>query len=906
MKKVYQKSLEEVYQNLGSSEQGLDDRAVKERQEKYGLNELVESEGLTPWQILWHNINNIIVYLLTAVSIISLFMNEYVEAMAVFVALLIAVLTGFFVEMKAQASVNALQNMIFTTMKVRRNGDLKEIMSSEIVPGDIIVLEEGDAIAADARLISATNFAVIEAALTGESEAVEKSPTDDFDQDLAIGDRTNMVFSGTAVARGNALALVTGTGMETEVGQISALIDNGQVSSSPLDIELKKLGRILIFVAFLAALIVVLVGFMTGQDLIHVAHIAIILAVAAIPEALPAVSTITLSRGMKIMSDHKALVKSLSAVETLGSTTVIASDKTGTLTENQMTAEMVYLPEDQVVAISGTGYQPEGDFTIDGEKQDSDFQLTLDQPSEHDALTRFVLNGLLASNAQLRQADEQSEDNDKVEYEIIGDPTEGALVVLAAKAGLTRPVIDQSQWEKVAEVPFSSEKKYMVVHYEGPQNRVIVKGAPDVLMRMFVSDKQEENYWSDQNEEIAGKGMRVLAVASLDLDASQSVQGDLDDFVSSHKENFVLDGLVGIVDPPRQDVKEAVRLTQGAGIQVKMITGDHPKTASIIAQQIGIENAENTMTGLEIDKAVNQPDFAEKVQETAVFARVSPENKLQIVQALQGQDEVVAMTGDGVNDAPALNGAEIGVAMGIRGTEVAKESSDMILTDDRFSTIVDAVEIGRIIFANIKKYVAFLFSCNMVEILTVLMTFVFILPMPIQALHILFLNLVIDIGPALALAFESSEEDIMNKPPRDAKGGLVSKKFLSQIIVNGALIAIASFIVFNIAYTNEASLEYAQTATFTFMAMAQLFHVFNIRKEKGFGIDKSLFQNKILLLALAISFTFQLAVVYLPFWNNILDTQPLTAFTWGYMTIALLITTALVYVSNKLMRRYFN
>lgn len=904
-KKAYQTTIEELYRQFDTQIDGLNDESVKEKQETYGLNELTQSEGLSAGEILWHNVNNIIVYLLAGAIIISIFMGEYIEAIAVFVALLIAVLTGFFVELKAQSSVDALKNMIFTTMKVHRNGSLQEISSSEIVPGDIISLEEGDAIAADARLIKTSNFAVIEAALTGESEAVDKSAEQVFDEELAIGDRTNMVFSGTAVARGNALALVTETGMKTEVGQISALIDNSQMSQSPLDIELKKLGKVLIVVAFIAAILVTIIGVLTGQDLIHVTHVALILAIAAIPEALPAVSTITLSRGMKAMSEHKALVKSLSAVETLGSTTVIASDKTGTLTENQMTAEAVYLADEKVVEVSGNGYQPEGDFSLEGQNQYLNLADNLEAVEEQDSLARFVLNGFLASNAQLRQAEEQSDDRVKTEYEIIGDPTEGALVVLAAKAGLTADVVKDSSWDKVDEIPFSSEKKYMVVRYAGPANRVIIKGAPDVLMNLFLKDGQEYDYWQGQNDKIAEKGMRVLAVSSVDLPENFERNLSLEELMKVHLDQFVFDGLVGIVDPPREDVKDAVSLTQSAGIKVKMITGDHPRTASIIAQEIGIENADKIMTGLEIDQLHDQEGFAEKVKETAVFARVSPENKLQIVNSLKSQNEVVAMTGDGVNDAPALNGADIGVAMGIRGTEVAKESSDMILTDDHFSTIVDAVEIGRIIFANIKKYVAFLFSCNMVEILTVLLSIIFILPMPIQALHILFLNLVVDIGPALALAFESSEDDIMALPPRDSKGGLVSRQFLSQIITSGIILAVSSFIIFRISYVREASLEYAQTATFTFMALAQLFHVFNVRKEKGFGLDKSLLKNNLLIVALLISFFLQLSVVYVPVMNIIFGTQPLTAGTWFYILIGVIVTTALVFVMNNIMKRRF-
>lgn len=897
MNTFYQHTADDALRALSATTEGLTTKEADKRVEKYGPNALEQAEKLSLWQILWHNINNLIVYLLAGAAGLSMFMNEWVEAIAVLVALLIAVLTGFFVEVKAQSSVESLQRMIYTTTKVLRDGELKELPASALVPGDVIVLEEGDAISADARLLQSVNLAVVEAALTGESEAVEKRADEVFAGERSIGDRTNMLFSGTAVVRGNARAVVTATGMRTEVGQISALLNATQSGASPLERELSRLGKVLIGLSFVAALLVVIIGIVTGQPVVEVLHVAIILAIAAIPEALPAVSTITLSRGMKIMSEHKALVKSLSAVETLGATTVIASDKTGTLTENQMTAERVVLAQGRNISVSGTGYQPIGTFEEQGQSETKNFAPALQQPIVEDALSRFVVNGLMASNAQLRLADEQSPDATHDEYEVVGDPTEGALVVLAAKAGLNHSMIKANGWERVGEVPFNSDNKYMAVHYRGVGERLIIKGAPDVLIDRFAHNAEERGYWQEQNEHIATRGMRVLAVASAEL--PEAVDAPLEELLETYRTSIALDGLVGIVDPPREDVKEAVKLTQKAGITVKMITGDHPRTAAIIAQQIGIAQAENTMTGQEIDRLVGTPEFGEKVRQTAVFARVSPENKLQIVSALQAQGQVVAMTGDGVNDAPALSGADIGVAMGIRGTEVAKEASNMILTDDRFSTIVDAVSIGRMIFANIKKYVAFLFSCNMVEILAVLLSVIFIMPMPIQALHILFLNLVIDIGPALALAFEKPEDNIMQASPRTAQNGLVSTAFLSRIITNGAIIAIASFVVFNVAYHRGDNEAYAQTATFTFMAFAQLLHVLNVRKERGFGLDRSLWQNKALILALVVSAGLQLFAVYSPFMNGVIGTTPLTLTTWGYMGIGFFATTLAVYLVNR-------
>ncbi|MGT2910820.1 cation-translocating P-type ATPase [Streptococcus cameli] len=906
MKKIYQLHFNSILSQLESSEKGLTKEEVQKRQEKYGFNELEQSESLSPWEILWHNINNIIVYLLGGAVLLSLFMGEWVEAIAVFVALLSAVLTGFLVELKAHSSVESLQKMIFTTTKVIRDGQTLEIESKELVPGDIMVLEEGDAIAADGRLMASTNFAVIESALTGESEPVDKDAQVELEEEASIGDRVNMVFSGTAVARGNARAIVTATGMTTEVGQISSLIDRKSSKESPLDKELHKLGKLLIVLSLVAALLVIVVGLIKGQDMVHILHIAIILAIAAIPEALPAVSTITLSRGMKMMSEQKALVKNLSAVETLGSTSVIASDKTGTLTENQMTVERIKLANDRYLEVTGRGYDPIGEMTEGDEKQAPNLREVLGQSESSDDLALFIIHGLAASNAQLSLAEEQSDETDKKEYTIIGDPTEGALVVLAAKNQLDYATLRQQGWNRLEEIPFSSEHKFMAVLMDTPAGKkLIVKGAPDVLIHDFISNSKDQDYWLAQNESLAAEGMRVLAVASLAISEEEyRTASDFETLLDEKKGRFVIDGLAGIMDPPRDDVTMSVTKTQEAGITVKMITGDHPKTASVIAQQIGITNYQETMTGQEIDQLVDSADFDEKVQKTAVFARVSPENKLQIVRSLQSRGNVVAMTGDGVNDAPALNGADIGVAMGIRGTEVAKETSAMILTDDQFSTIVSAVEIGRNIFANIKKYVQFLFSCNMVEILTVLLTVIFVLPMPLQALHILYLNLVIDIAPAMALAFEEADKDIMNQPPRKSNGGLVNKAFLSRILIGGAIIALASFLIFRYALEKEASLEYAQTATFTFMALAQLLHIFNVRKSSGFGLDASLFRNKVLVFSLLFSLVLQLGAVYLSFMNPILGTVPLTGWTWIYMGIALVCTTALVFVVNTLLSKF--
>ena len=921
-KHIYQKKLQEVIDELETSKtEGLSDQEVSKRLETYGENKLQESDSKSKWEILLDNLNNIIVYLLAVAAIISILMGDWIEAIAVMVAVLISVLTGYFVETKAQKSVEALQNMVNTSVHVIRNGEEVEIDSSQLVPGDVMVLREGDAIAADGRLLTSNNFAVMEASLTGESEAVDKDPDATYDEEASIGDRLNMVFSGTAVTRGKAQVIVTGTGMKTEVGRISEMMTGEEDMQTPLDKEVDQLGKALIIVAFVAAALVVAIGLFNGNPPSEILHIAVILAVAAIPEAMPAVQTITLSNGMQTMAKHQALVKTLSAVETLGATSIIASDKTGTLTENQMMVESILIKNDVQYEVSGSGYTPEGDITKDDEKVtfDIDSIEDVDDLSDNNAvLLKLITDGYLSSDARLIERDQlddeeaaeleddAEEEGNQDPYTIKGDPTDGALTVLGHKVGLSPQWEKDNDYKLVQEIPFDSEKKYMVALYHFPNDtyRLILKGAMDVVLDLVATEDGEEDFWQEKNEILTADGNRVIALASYtikDQGEADKVADDMEAWLNNNTDKLTMDGLFGIIDPPRQDVKDAIAQTQAAGIQVKMITGDHPRTASVIARDIGIENHENTMTGKELDAIHEDKDFIDKIRDVAVFARVSPENKLQIVRAFQDEGNVVAMTGDGVNDAPALNGADIGVAMGIRGTEVAKEASDMILTDDAFGTIVDAVREGRIIFENIKKFISFLFACNMVEIMAILTTIVFMLPMPIQPLHILFLNLLVDIGPAIALAYEKAESNVMEHPPRNPESGLVNKTFLSRIIISGVIIGLGAFGVFYLFHNIFGmSLTYAQTATFTYMAIAQLFHILNVRRLSGFGLDKTFFQNKLLLAAMAFSVVLQLLVVYVPFLNNVFGTEPLTLATWGIILAIVLVVTIIVYLVKKL------
>lgn len=886
MEKIYKKETDQIVQDFETDAMnGLSTEEAAKRLEKYGPNELDSSEEVSLIKIILQNLNSVIVYLLLGASILSFLMNDPVEGVAVLIAVLIAVVFGVVSEYQAATSVESLLELVTSETVVIREGKRQTIPSSELVPGDLMYLINGNTISADGRIIDSSNFACIESSLTGEAESVEKNADPLTDEEsLSIGDRVNCVFSGTAVTRGNAYAIVTATGMKTEIGHISEMMSEGEHSESPLNKELNQLGKLLILFAFVAAILVILIGLIQGNELSSVIQIAIILAISAIPEALPAVSTITLARGMRKMATHQTMVKTLASVETLGSTDVIASDKTGTLTENQMTVERVYLTNEAQYTVSGTGYSTEGTVTNDKEQP-----VNLE---EDEALSEFIHAALLASESELVEKEDVNE--------IIGDPTDGSVVVLGHKLSLTREKLENATYTLEKKFPFDSEKKYMMnIYQEDDRSHLFIKGALDVLIEQNQSSEENQRLEAI-NEKIAEEGLRVLAIAKISDYTGEAEEEAIEAHMA--EQGLTILGLVGIIDPPRKDVIESVTLTQQAGIKVKMITGDHPKTASVIAKEIGIEGYEQTITGTELDQllAETPDDFYEKIKDIAVFARVSPENKLQIVEAYQANGLTVAMTGDGVNDAPALKGANIGVAMGIRGTEVAKDASDMILMDDRFTSIVEAIKEGRIIFSNIKKFVYFLFTCNMIELISIFLALLLVLPLPLNPLHILWLNLVVDSFPALSLAFEPGEGNIMKQAPRNKKERLVNWPFIQKIGLSGLIIGISSFLVFLYFFHHYDQVELAQTAAFTSMGLGQLAHIGNVRKENHFGFSpKNFAENRYLLGALAISFALILSAIYLPGLNDLFHSVPLQPIHWLIIVAQVIATTILVYLAKK-------
>jgi Ca2+-transporting ATPase len=866
---------QDVVDQLASDpKNGLSQEEAARRLAEFGPNAIVGGEGVSAWKILLHNLNNIIVYLLIVAAAVAFAMSDTVEGIAIIIAILIAVLSGFVSEYKAQKSVESLQNLVKTIAKVVRDGTVRQVESTQLVVGDLLFIEEGDSVTIDGRIIQTSNFACNESALTGESEAVEKDEAVLQGEKISIGDRKNMVHAGTAATRGNAYAIATSAGMDTELGRISSMLGQEKKSSTPLEQQLDKLGKTLIVISAIVALIVTVIGVLAGEQLYAMIKIGIILAIAAVPEALPAVSTITLALGMRTMASHNALVKNLPAVETLGSTTVICTDKTGTLTENQMTVTQIHVASAEAYVVEGVGYSPVGNILSGEDKV---------QIAEHGGLAKLIHAGVLCSNATLVEEDG---------YSVIGDPTEGSLVVLGKKASIDRKSLEEQEFTRIGELPFNSRDKYMVTAYTdgSGSNKLYIKGASDVLIGLSKSSAALAESLTAANDALADQGLRVLAIGEVD---DYTGDGSEQSIRHALESGFTLLGLVGIIDPPREDVKEAVREAREAGIRVIMITGDHPKTAKIIAGRIGMDQSGEVITGAMMDD-MSTEELAEKILVTSIFARVSPENKLQIVHALNADHEVTAMTGDGVNDAPALNGADIGIAMGIRGTEVAKEASDMILTDDRFSTIVDAVREGRVIFDNIEKFVYFLFSCNFIEIMVIFAAIVLSVPMPILALQILWLNLVVDVLPAMSLAWEPGEPGVMKRKPRDPQKAIVTRSFLFKVLGNGALIGMGALSVFIISLWLGMDETIARTISFSTMAFGQLLHIFNVREKESFGFDKNLLKNPFLLFSLAISGVLQLLVIYVPFFNRVMGTAPLNAGHWVFILAGSCIPLALI------------
>ena len=874
----------QLCERLDATRAGLTAADAQRRLAQFGPNELAAPDRVSPWSVLAAQLKNVLIIILLVAIALSAFLGHTVEAVAILVIVSLAVLLGFVQEFRAERAMEALRSLTAPAARVLRDGQEGEIAARDLVPGDVLLLRAGDRVAGDARLIDTLRLEVQEAALTGESVPTVKAVGDLPREDLPVGDRTNMVFAGTAVTLGRALALVTATGMQTEFGRIAQLLESVEAGATPLQQNLDRLGRALVRAALAVVVVIVALGVVRGQPFVDMLVFGIALAVAVVPEALPAVVTISLALGVQRLVKRRALVRRLAAVETLGSTSVICSDKTGTLTKDEMTARQVWV-HGHSVDVTGAGYAPVGTFVHEGSAY-----------AHAGPLHELLCAAALASDARLVRAG----DGDGGAWHVHGDPTEGALVAAAAKAGLHKADLD-ARFARVHEIPFASETKRMTTLHATPEGVVAhTKGAPEVVLADCTSmraatgivplDADGRTRILAAAQAMADRALRVLAVASRSGATPDNAQRDL---------TFL--GLVGMIDPPRAEAREAVRTCETAGITVVMITGDHPVTARAVARELGILKAGRVVTGADLD-AMDDAELARSVEGIDVYARVSPAHKLRVVTALQARGQVVAMTGDGVNDAPALKKADIGVAMGISGTDVAKEAAAMTLTDDNFASIVAAIEEGRGIFGNIRKYLMFLLSSNIGEIGLMAVATLAGMPLPLTAVQILYVNLATDGLPALALAVDPPETDLMRRAPRDPRTGIFTRPVVTLMLVAGAWTAAVNVALFAWAYQSGRSLPEAMTMAFVCLVLIQLFNAYNFRSDR-LSILRRPFANRWLNLAVAWELGLLLVVVYLPILHAPFGTFALTAADWAIVAAAAVTIVPVVELAKVLARR---
>jgi Ca2+-transporting ATPase len=882
---------EDVLEQLETfPENGLTSEEATSRLREFGPNQLTEAPPTTFWQMLWEQFNNFVVILLVVAAVVSALLGDYIEAGAIMAIVILNATLGVIQERSAEQALAALQRLAAPEADVIRDGSRQTLPAGQLVPGDVVVLEAGNYVPADVRLLEAINLRIEEAALTGESVPVAKDASAHLEKDIPLGDRKNTAFMGTLINYGRGRGVVVNTGMRTQIGMIAQMLQAVQQEPTPLQRRLDQLGKTLGWAALAVCGLVFMAGWLRGFNPLDMFLIAVSLAIAAVPEGLPAVVTISLALGMREMIKRHALIRRLSSVETLGSATVICSDKTGTLTQNVMTLTRMWV-DGKTIDVTGKGYDPNGEFFVDGKAVN-----LIDYPATLTNLWVTALN----NDAQL----EVSGASDmRQTYRTVGDPTEGALIVAAAKAGATTASLNQA-YPRIQEVPFDSTRKRMVtIHriqtpaaedispfYDQEKRQwfaVTVKGAPDVVLGLCSHYQRMDDYTAALDDELRQRilaandamtqdALRVLATAYRitpeppDISNPEALERDL-----------VFVGLVGMIDPPRPEAMPALRTARNAGIRTVMITGDYPKTAKAIAESIGLlEAGHRVLTGADLD-AMEDDVLRQEAARTDVFARVSPEHKLRIVEALRANGQVVAMTGDGVNDAPSIKRSDIGVAMGITGTDVAKESADMILTDDNYASIVAAVEQGRVIYSNIRKFVYYLLSCNLAEIAIIFLGTLFTPGSPLTAIQLLWLNLISDGAPALALGTEKGDPDIMEQPPRPPSEPIINR--FMRIGMGVQFIAITAVVLAAYLiglYVHPQQPEFAETMAFVTLSLSELPLAFSARSERYPLIKIGIFSNRNMNLAALSSFLLLIAVIYVPFLQPIFNTVALGWSQW--------------------------
>ena len=879
----YQIDSKDSFRKLSTSEIGLTDKQVRERLLQYGPNKLAEEEKIRRFRILLHQFTSPLIYILLIAAIVTFFLKEYIDSGVIMAVVLLNSVIGYIQEFKAEEGVRALKKLIVPKARVLRDGIEKEVNSLELVPGDIVLLSSGSKVPADLRLFRTIELKIEEAMLTGESIPADKIITTINEDNLTPGDQRNIAFMGTVVASGRANGVVVETGQMTVLGQIAKEVKEVSAFKTPIQDKLDRFARLIGYMVIGFCAIVFWAGIMLGAKASDMFLIAVATAVSAIPEGLPVAVTITMAIGVARMARRNAIIRKLPAVETLGSTTVIGSDKTGTLTKNEMTVRLIFDGE-KTYEVTGSGYEPEGMILHE------QAAVSLD---ERENLRQVLRIGLLCNESNVYKEDGQ--------YKVDGDPTEAALIISASKAGL-RIEDEKNNHPQIEILPFESERGYMATLHKYKEKKfVFVKGAPEMVLDMctmrMIDNGLDKNKILHVANIFAKEGLRVLAMAY------KEVPADLDEITHHDVEsNMILTGLQGMLDPPRPEAVDAIRGCKEAGGRVVMITGDHATTASAISGMLGITTGEtNVLTGKEIETMADDELF-NTVKNYSVFARVAPQHKLRIARQLARHGEIVAVTGDGVNDAPALKAAHIGIAMGGTGTDVAREASDMVLADDNFASIFTAVEEGRVVYDNIRKVTLFLVSCGFGELIAILATIVMGIPIPYIPAQILWLNLVTNGLQDVALAFEPGERGILNKPPRKPKEGILSSLIIQRTFLMGIVLAVGTLYVFTSGLNSGVSIERARTVALTTMVFFQFYQALNCRSETESIFSMNPMSNLFLFYSMIAAFFAQLAVLYVPTFQWIFRTVPLTMTEW--LQIGLVTVTVVVAVEiDKWIRR---
>lgn len=884
-------SVESTLEKLEVKEKGLAEDEAKQRREKYGPNQLPEPPRTPGWKRFLAQIHNVLIYVLLAAAVGTAFLGEWLDTAVILGVVLINAVIGYIQEGKAEEALNAIRNMLSPNAVVIRGGRRHTIPAEELVPGDVVALSAGDRVPADLRLIRTSGLRIDEAILTGESQPADKS-TESVPQDAGLGDRTGVAFSGTMVSAGQGRGVVIATGGATEIGRISKMVSEVETLTTPLLREIAQFGRVLAMVILVVSGLTLAVGvFLRDLPLAEMFLAAVSLAVAAIPEGLPAIMTITLAIGVQQMAKRRAIIRRLPAVETLGSITTICSDKTGTLTRNEMAVQTVQLADRQIV-VSGEGYSPAGEFTENDEPID---------PRKDQTLREILTAAALCNEATVREKEGA--------WRLEGMPTEGALVTLALKAGLNAEDL-RDEWERVDILPFDSAHKFMATLNRNPERPdngwLIVKGAPEVLMSFCEQQRTQEGdqhldqeSWEAAAEQIAERGQRLLAIAAKQVPADH----DRLQFKDIESGGFTLLATFGIIDPPRSEAIQAVADCQRAGITVKMITGDHALTAKAIGRELGLAEGDNVVTGADLERASDE-ELRAMVKDVNVFARTTPEHKLRLVKAIQSHGEIAAMTGDGVNDAPALKRADIGIAMGIKGTEAAKDASEMVLTDDNFASIANAVKEGRTVYDNLRKAILYLLPTNGGQALTIIIAVMLGLTLPLTPVQVLWVNMVTAVTLALALAFEPSEPGVMDRPPRAKADSILNSFLVWRVAFVSLVLAAGTFGHFLWLERAGVPYEFARTVAINTLVVGQIFYLFNSRMILQSTLNGAgIFGNRVVFYAIGALVLLQLVFTYFPPMQTLFGTAAMGAADWGRCLAFGAILYLLVEVEKAVIRR---